>query len=78
MEERGKGSKERMLRMRNEKEFYDLIERRYKEQGFILWEDNPSVRYVEPNEHFSGVSFEDDETSYSKDGIESLNKIFAF
>jgi len=77
MEEKGQRSHERMLTMRDEKEFHELIEKRYKEQGFVLWEDTPAVRIAERDADFSRTSFEDEEP-YSQEGFKGLEKIFAF
>jgi len=78
MEEKGKGLNDHTLRIQDEKEFYDLIEQRYKEQGFILWEDTSSVRYAEEDAEYSHVSYKDEEPQYGRGGFEGLEKIFVF
>lgn len=47
MEEKGKGADERRLHVHDEKKFFELIERYYKEQGFELWEGSSSIPYRE-------------------------------
>ena len=78
MEEKGKGMNDHTLRMQDEKEFYDLIEQRYKEQGFILWEDTSSVRYAEEDAEHSDVSYKDKAPQYGQGGFEGLEKLFIF
>lgn len=78
MEEKGKGLNDHTLRMQDEKEFYDLIEQRYKEQGFVLWEDTSSVRYAEEDADYSDVSYKDEEPQYGQGRFEGLEKIFVF
>jgi hypothetical protein len=78
MEEKGKGINAHTFRVRDEKEFFDFIEQRYKEQGFILLEDTTSVRYAQEDAEYYGVFYEDEELQYEQGGFEGLEKIFVF
>lgn len=49
MEAKAMGKDKRVVRIRDEKEFYSLIERHYMEQGFKLVDGASAVRCVDEN-----------------------------